>query len=205
MVVAVKSFQDAFYYYLWVAITHFIFSLFSLRLSSISESFLTVKGAALFLPRGNGSSPSSASRFSQLRSKHAGEVPNNNLLFNCINHAFNKKFVIYAKVQFLTLIEVVFIALISPGDIQQHLQTMFTLLRPEDNIKLVGTHFKTEFCVCVKVSINCQDINCVFPATGGSIGERPPSDHPLHGGGLNQWPSGHRGERGAGNGFQSCR
>ncbi|XP_059208297.1 protein phosphatase Slingshot homolog 2b isoform X2 [Centropristis striata] len=60
---------------------------------SISESFLTVKGAALFLPRGNGSSASSASRFSQLRSKHA-------------------------------------------GDIQQHLQTMFTLLRPEDNIKL---------------------------------------------------------------------
>ncbi|KAM7374445.1 hypothetical protein PAMP_007101 [Pampus punctatissimus] len=59
----------------------------------ISESFLTVKGAALFLPRGNGSSASSASRFSQLRSKHA-------------------------------------------GDIQQHLQTMFTVLRPEDNIKL---------------------------------------------------------------------
>ncbi|XP_067347718.1 protein phosphatase Slingshot homolog 2b isoform X2 [Channa argus] len=59
----------------------------------ISESFLTVKGAALFLPRGNGSSLSSASRFSQLRSKHA-------------------------------------------GDIQLHLQTMFTLLRPEDNIKL---------------------------------------------------------------------
>uniref|UniRef100_I3JDR0 protein-serine/threonine phosphatase n=1 Tax=Oreochromis niloticus TaxID=8128 RepID=I3JDR0_ORENI len=64
-----------------------------LSLCSISESFLTVKGAALFLPRGNGSSSSSASRFSQLRSKHA-------------------------------------------GDIQQHLQTMFTLLRPEDNIKL---------------------------------------------------------------------
>ncbi|KAJ0061669.1 hypothetical protein NL108_005810, partial [Boleophthalmus pectinirostris] len=59
----------------------------------ISESFLTVKGAALFLPRGNGSSPSAGSRFTQLRSKHA-------------------------------------------GDIQQHLQTMFTLLRPEDNIKL---------------------------------------------------------------------
>ncbi|KAM9788509.1 protein phosphatase Slingshot homolog 2b [Neosynchiropus ocellatus] len=60
---------------------------------SISESFLTVKGAALFLPRGNGSTASSGSRFSQLRSKHA-------------------------------------------GDIQQHLQTMFTVLRPEDNIKL---------------------------------------------------------------------
>ncbi|XP_077448205.1 protein phosphatase Slingshot homolog 2b isoform X2 [Stigmatopora argus] len=60
---------------------------------SISESFLTVKGAALFLPGGNGSSASSsASRFS-LRSKHA-------------------------------------------DDIQQHLQTMFTVLRPEDNIKL---------------------------------------------------------------------
>uniref|UniRef100_A0A4W6FM21 protein-serine/threonine phosphatase n=1 Tax=Lates calcarifer TaxID=8187 RepID=A0A4W6FM21_LATCA len=81
--------SDVFYSFSW-EVTHFIFSL---GLSSISESFLTVKGAALFLPRGNGSSPSSASRFSQLRSKHA-------------------------------------------GDIQQHLQTMFTLLRPEDNIKL---------------------------------------------------------------------
>lgn len=30
-----------------------------------------------------------------------------------------------------------------PGDIQQHLQTMFTLLRPEDNIKLVGRHTHT--------------------------------------------------------------
>ncbi|XP_061658644.1 protein phosphatase Slingshot homolog 2b isoform X2 [Syngnathoides biaculeatus] len=61
--------------------------------SSISESFLTVKGAALFLPRGNGSSSPSGSRFSELPNKHA-------------------------------------------GDIQQHLQTMFTVLRPEDNIKL---------------------------------------------------------------------
>uniref|UniRef100_A0A8C4IKH8 protein-serine/threonine phosphatase n=1 Tax=Dicentrarchus labrax TaxID=13489 RepID=A0A8C4IKH8_DICLA len=78
--------------YCWLSIIK-CFPLFSFGLSSISESFLTVKGAALFLPRGNGSSPSSASRFSQLRSKHA-------------------------------------------GDIQQHLQTMFTLLRPEDNIKL---------------------------------------------------------------------
>ncbi|XP_053703539.1 protein phosphatase Slingshot homolog 2-like isoform X2 [Synchiropus splendidus] len=60
---------------------------------SISESFLTVKGAALFLPRGNGSTAPAGSRFSQLRNKHA-------------------------------------------GDIQQHLQTMFTVLRPEDNIKL---------------------------------------------------------------------
>lgn len=81
---------------------------------SISESFLTVKGAALFLPRGNGSSPSSGSRFSQLRSKHA-------------------------------------------GDIQQHLQTMFTLLRPEDNIKLavrlesVHTHI-TRYMVVVSTN-----------------------------------------------------
>ncbi|XP_070773042.1 protein phosphatase Slingshot homolog 2b [Enoplosus armatus] len=80
----------------------------------ISESFLTVKGAALFLPRGNGSSPSSASRFSQLRSKHA-------------------------------------------GDIQQHLQTMFTLLRPEDNIKLAvrlesAHHQLTRYMVVVSTN-----------------------------------------------------
>lgn len=105
----------------------------SVCLSSISESFLTVKGAALFLPRGNGSSPS-ASRFSQLRSKHAGEVfVENNRLFDCINSIF-----LVNKV--LDLIRVVFITLMLPGDIQQHLQTMFTVLRPEDNIKLVGTH-----------------------------------------------------------------
>ncbi|XP_067864363.1 protein phosphatase Slingshot homolog 2 isoform X2 [Heptranchias perlo] len=57
---------------------------------SISESFLTVKGAALFLPRGNGST---APRINHWRNKHA-------------------------------------------GDLQQHLQAMFTLLRPEDNIRL---------------------------------------------------------------------
>ncbi|KAM6296464.1 protein phosphatase Slingshot homolog 2 [Aegotheles albertisi] len=57
---------------------------------SISESFLTVKGAALFLPRGNGSS---TPRVSHRRNKHA-------------------------------------------GDLQQHLQAMFILLRPEDNIRL---------------------------------------------------------------------
>ncbi|XP_035290710.1 uncharacterized protein LOC118236439 isoform X1 [Anguilla anguilla] len=62
----------------------------------INESFLTVKGAALFLPRGNGSSSSSSSAVplvSQRRNKHA-------------------------------------------GDLQQHLQTMFTVLRPEDTIRL---------------------------------------------------------------------
>ncbi|KAF5904388.1 protein phosphatase Slingshot 2-like isoform X2, partial [Clarias magur] len=57
---------------------------------SISENFLTVKGAALFLPRGNGSS---VPRITQRRNKHT-------------------------------------------GDLQQHLQTMFTLLRPEDTIRL---------------------------------------------------------------------
>ncbi|XP_038615525.1 protein phosphatase Slingshot homolog 2 isoform X2 [Tachyglossus aculeatus] len=57
---------------------------------SISESFLTVKGAALFLPRGNGSS---TPRISHRRNKHA-------------------------------------------GDLQQHLQAMFLLLRPEDSIRL---------------------------------------------------------------------
>ncbi|XP_018586223.1 protein phosphatase Slingshot homolog 2b isoform X2 [Scleropages formosus] len=59
----------------------------------ISESFLTVKGAALFLPCGNGSSSSSTPRATPRRNKHA-------------------------------------------GDLQQHLQTMFTLLRPEDTIRL---------------------------------------------------------------------
>ncbi|XP_077401949.1 protein phosphatase Slingshot homolog 2b [Vanacampus margaritifer] len=80
---------------------------------SISESFLTVKGAALFLPRGNGSSSSCGSRFSQLRSKHA-------------------------------------------GDIQQHLQTMFTVLRPEDNIKLAvrleSAHALTRYMVVVSTN-----------------------------------------------------
>ncbi|KAM7413508.1 hypothetical protein PAMA_020745 [Pampus argenteus] len=59
----------------------------------ISESFLTVKGAALFLPRGNSPTPNSASHISQRRNKHT-------------------------------------------GDLQKHLQTMFTVLRPEDTIRL---------------------------------------------------------------------
>ncbi|XP_031150770.1 protein phosphatase Slingshot homolog 2 isoform X1 [Sander lucioperca] len=60
---------------------------------SISESFLTVKGAALFLPRGNSPTPNSAPLISQRRNKHT-------------------------------------------GDLQKHLQTMFTVLRPEDTIRL---------------------------------------------------------------------
>ncbi|XP_017289859.1 protein phosphatase Slingshot homolog 2 isoform X2 [Kryptolebias marmoratus] len=60
---------------------------------SISESFLTVKGAALFLPRGKSPTPNSAPRLSQRRNKHT-------------------------------------------GDLQKHLQTMFTVLRPEDTIRL---------------------------------------------------------------------
>nr|XP_040039200.1 protein phosphatase Slingshot homolog 2 isoform X2 [Gasterosteus aculeatus aculeatus] len=59
----------------------------------ISESFLTVKGAALFLPRGNGPAANCAPRTSQRRNKHT-------------------------------------------GDLQKHLQTMFTVLRPEDTIRL---------------------------------------------------------------------
>uniref|UniRef100_A0A8C6TLN3 protein-serine/threonine phosphatase n=1 Tax=Neogobius melanostomus TaxID=47308 RepID=A0A8C6TLN3_9GOBI len=56
-------------------------------------SFLTVKGAALFLPRGNSPTPCSSPRLSQRWNKHT-------------------------------------------GDLQKHLQTMFTLLRPEDTIRL---------------------------------------------------------------------
>ncbi|KAG7479029.1 phosphatase Slingshot-like 2 isoform X1 [Solea senegalensis] len=59
----------------------------------ISESFLTVKGAAVFLPRGKSPTPNSAPPVSQRRNKHA-------------------------------------------GDLQKHLQTMFTVLRPEDTIRL---------------------------------------------------------------------
>ncbi|XP_008298131.1 protein phosphatase Slingshot homolog 2 [Stegastes partitus] len=59
----------------------------------ISESFLTVKGAALFLPRGSSPTPNAAPRISQRRNKHT-------------------------------------------GDLQKHLQTMFTVLRPEDTIRL---------------------------------------------------------------------
>ncbi|XP_028274961.1 protein phosphatase Slingshot homolog 2 isoform X2 [Parambassis ranga] len=60
---------------------------------SISENFLTVKGAAVFLPRGNSPTPNSAPHISQRRNKHT-------------------------------------------GDLQKHLQTMFTVLRPEDTIRL---------------------------------------------------------------------
>uniref|UniRef100_A0A3Q3G0J5 protein-serine/threonine phosphatase n=1 Tax=Labrus bergylta TaxID=56723 RepID=A0A3Q3G0J5_9LABR len=56
-------------------------------------SFLTVKGAALFLPRGNTPTPDSAPCISQRRNNHT-------------------------------------------GDLQKHLETMFTVLRPEDTIKL---------------------------------------------------------------------
>ncbi|XP_067280481.1 protein phosphatase Slingshot homolog 2b [Pseudorasbora parva] len=78
---------------------------------SISESFLTVKGAALFLPRGNGSSSSSSCfpRITAQRSKHA-------------------------------------------GDLQQHLQTMFTLLRPEDNIRL-AVRLESTFPQCTRYMV----------------------------------------------------
>lgn len=85
---------------------------FSLLLSSISESFLTVKGAALFLPRGNGSSPSSASRFSQLRSKHAGEVTGQQGETGCLA----------ASHVSLTLIRVVFLFL--------HKETSSSIYKP---------------------------------------------------------------------------
>ncbi|XP_051960629.1 protein phosphatase Slingshot homolog 2-like isoform X2 [Xyrauchen texanus] len=75
---------------------------------SISESFLTVKGAALFLPRGNGSS-SCSSRITGQRSKHA-------------------------------------------GDLQQHLQTMFTFLRPEDNIRL-AVRLESAFPQCTRYMV----------------------------------------------------
>ncbi|XP_067306639.1 protein phosphatase Slingshot homolog 2 isoform X2 [Pseudorasbora parva] len=81
---------------------------------SISENFLTVKGAALFLPRGNGSSSSSSPRITQRRNKHT-------------------------------------------GDLQQHLQTMFTLLRSEDTIRLAvrlesAYNLRTRYMVIVSTN-----------------------------------------------------
>lgn len=38
----------------------------------------------------------------------------------------------------LKLFLCIHLALLSAGDLQQHLQAMFILLRPEDNIRLVG-------------------------------------------------------------------
>ncbi|XP_060800069.1 protein phosphatase Slingshot homolog 2 isoform X3 [Neoarius graeffei] len=76
---------------------------------SISENFLTVKGAALFLPRGNGSSPSSVPRITQRRNKHT-------------------------------------------GDLQQHLQTMFTLLRPEDTIRL-AVRLESAYSQCTRYMV----------------------------------------------------
>uniref|UniRef100_A0A673JFU1 protein-serine/threonine phosphatase n=1 Tax=Sinocyclocheilus rhinocerous TaxID=307959 RepID=A0A673JFU1_9TELE len=76
---------------------------------SISENFLTVKGAALFLPRGNGSSPSSAPCITQRRNKHT-------------------------------------------GDLQQHLQTMFTLLRQEDAIRL-AVRLESAYALCTRYMV----------------------------------------------------
>ncbi|XP_029923253.1 protein phosphatase Slingshot homolog 2 isoform X2 [Myripristis murdjan] len=76
---------------------------------SISESFLTVKGAALFLPRGNSPTPNSAPRISQRRNKHT-------------------------------------------GDLQQHLQTMFTVLRPEDTIRL-AVRLESAYAQCTRYMV----------------------------------------------------
>lgn len=75
----------------------------------ISENFLTVKGAALFLPCGNGSSPSSVPRIPQRRDKHT-------------------------------------------GDLQLHLQTMFTLLRPEDTIRL-AVRLESAYSQCTRYMV----------------------------------------------------
>uniref|UniRef100_A0A672Q7Y6 protein-serine/threonine phosphatase n=1 Tax=Sinocyclocheilus grahami TaxID=75366 RepID=A0A672Q7Y6_SINGR len=54
---------------------------------SISENFLTVKGAALFLPRGNGSSPSSAPHITQRRNKHTGMKRHERMLIVSLSQA----------------------------------------------------------------------------------------------------------------------
>lgn len=168
---------------------------FSLLLSSISESFLTVKGAALFLPRGNGSSPSSASRFSQLRSKHAGEVTGQQ----------GETGRLAASHVSLTLIRVVFLFL--------HKETSSSIYKPcsRSSDRRTTSNWCVNTFTPAKLNLEVVDrlsrrstlFYLIDP--GGSVGERQRSDHPLHGGGLNQRAAGHGGERGAGNGLQSCR
>lgn len=188
---------------------HFLFS------SSISESFLTVKGAALFLPRGNSPTQNSAPRISQRRNKHTGKpsylqrphkqqlhhlpklpltpffTPNltNELWKNLrlkstvclqmdipLQHHGSRLALISVKLfhnradklssgelvcwigkktpknilishrqngstREMTLsiwCRLILWKCFCPGDLQKHLQTMFTVLRPEDTIRLVS-------------------------------------------------------------------
>lgn len=83
------------------------------------------------------------------------------------------------------------------GDLQQHLQTMFTLLRPEDTIRLVATfsHFcllkKKMHWLCIKSDCINSPSLCV---SGGAVGERLPSMYTVYGGGVHHWKAGHWGE-----------
>lgn len=67
-----KCWPFNYLFYFSVICIKIIFLSIAVFVISISENFLTVKGAALFLPRGNGSSPSSAPRITQRQNKHTG-------------------------------------------------------------------------------------------------------------------------------------
>lgn len=67
-----KCWSSNYLFYFIVICIIIIFLSTAVFVISISENFLTVKGAALFLPQGNGSSPSSAPRITQRRNKHTG-------------------------------------------------------------------------------------------------------------------------------------
>lgn len=78
---------------------------------------------------------------------------------------------------------------------------MFTLLRPEDNIKLVST----DTLVVYLMQRLCQGFQASAascPTAGRSAGEHSRPGDPLHGGGVNQRSSGHGGKRGVRNGLQ---
>lgn len=82
---------------------------------------------------------------------------------------------------------------------------MFTLLRPEDNIKLVRTDTHDMHARCkgfLKVS-EALTASCL--AAGCPAGEHSRPGDPLHGGGLHQRSAGHGGECGVGNGLQPLR
>lgn len=160
--------------------------LVNLSVSSISESFLTVKGAALFLPRGNGSSTSTASRFSQLRNKHAGKrnIRENKFQQNKINSCWSDLCLYH------------YYSRRHPAASANHVHS--PQARGQHQTGGYTHASSTQSLGC------CQGTKRVFPSPGRSTGEHP-WGHPLHGGGFNQWSSGHGGERGAWNGFQSER
>lgn len=88
------------------------------------------------------------------------------------------------------------------GDLPQHLQIMFKVLRSEDRIKLVsGTHRCHQIVFLYNLLWSSFQNWCVLVPSGGALRERMVRTGSLHGGRLHQRPSGHRGEHRPGDGL----